>query len=151
MLRSMYFLGIDTTKEKPEDPNAPPPEPTQYLKDYLLDLWEKCDEINKELLFPLRTDPDLQGKLRGSLICGGKWIGSQFLDILNNDVNMVLGSMSSCLILMSLRCDLGGEWNNGVNTESLIRFWEIQEILHIIIWQKQFCEIAVQMISIFFP
>jgi hypothetical protein len=105
MLRSMYFLGIDTTKEKPEDPNAPPPEPTQYLKDYLLDLWEKCDEINKELLFPLRTDPDLQGKFRGSLICGGKWIGSQFLDILNNDVNMVLGSMSSCLILMSLRCD----------------------------------------------
>merc|ERR1719199_1608344 len=63
------------------------------------------DEINKELLFPLRTDPDLQGKLRGPLICGGKWIGSQFLDILNNDVNMVLGSMSSCLILMSLRCD----------------------------------------------
>jgi hypothetical protein len=97
LLRSMYFAGVDTTKENPEGNGT-----SKHLLGYLEDLWERCEEINKELS-PLNER--FYGKFRGGLVCGTRWVFSQFMDLLQNDINMVLGSMSSCLILMSLRCD----------------------------------------------
>merc|ERR1719281_1578638 len=102
MIRAMYFAGADTTQEKEASATGPPPPASEYLLEFLEDLWEKCDEIQERLD---EVNKEYNGDMRGTIICGGRRIGTMILSILNNDVNMVLGSMSSCLILMSLRCD----------------------------------------------
>jgi hypothetical protein len=104
-LRSMYFAGVDDTKEdEPPATGGPRPPPSDYLKDNMKDLWDKCDEINKDLMDPMNEK--YKGEFRGSLICGVSfWLFTQFFDVLQNDLNMVLGSVTSCLILMSMRCD----------------------------------------------
>jgi hypothetical protein len=103
LMRSMYFAGVDTTKEPKKPKTGPDPPPSDHLLEYMEDLWAKCEEINKDLLTPMNEK--YYREFRGSLVCGMRWVFSQFMDLLQNDINMVLGSMSSCLILMSLRCD----------------------------------------------
>merc|ERR1719506_2115211 len=101
MMRSMYFVGVDLSKEPEATVGGPPPEPSDHLLDHLKDLWDKCDEIITEIT---KLNRENYGTLRGSLICGQRWIGTQFLDILDNDVFNVIFSVSSCLFFMALRC-----------------------------------------------
>merc|ERR1719281_1670431 len=49
MMRSMYFVGADLSKEPEAKPGGPPPEASTHLKDWLKDMWDKCDEMITEL------------------------------------------------------------------------------------------------------
>jgi hypothetical protein len=102
MLRSLYFAAADLSQEKEASATGPPPPASEFLLEYLKELWDKCDEIEVRLA---EINTEYAGDFRGNIICGGRRIGTKILATLNNDVNMVLGSMSSCLILMSVRCD----------------------------------------------
>jgi hypothetical protein len=103
MMRSMYFVGADLSQEPEPKPGGPPPEASTFLKDWLQELWDKCDELIAEIN---TINTEEAGKFRGSLICGGRWIGTQFLSILDNDVANVIFSAGSCLLFMALRCGL---------------------------------------------
>lgn len=101
MMRSMYFVGVDMSSEPEANPNGPPPEVTQGFKDMIKPLWDKCGEIIESIE---EMNKEHYGKFRGSLICGERWIGEQFLELLDNDVANVSFSAGSCLLFMALRC-----------------------------------------------
>jgi hypothetical protein len=101
MMRSMYFVGVDMSSEPEANPNGPPPEVTQGFKDMIEPLWTKCDEMIQDIE---KLNREHYGKFRGSLICGERWIGEQFLELLDNDVANVSFSAGSCLLFMALRC-----------------------------------------------
>jgi hypothetical protein len=100
LLKSTYMVGFDSggDDEEMKGPSQIPPK----IRKNLGPLWDRCD---KDIIPRLQElNAENEGKLRGSLICGQRWIGKEFLLLLDSDIMWAGGSAASCFLFMAVKC-----------------------------------------------